>query len=124
MYLSANSYIDFPIIGVAPFTPKSNGHGDDDVLSSSTKFEMVQNYPNPFNPTTSIKFTLPESFAGNVMMKVFDITGKEVATLVNGQMNGGFHSVAFDGSKLSSGIYFYKISAGSYSDVKKMTLIK
>jgi len=58
------------------------------------------------------------------MLKVFDITGKEVATLVNEQMNAGFHSVAFDGSKLSSGIYFYKISAGSYSDVKKMTLIK
>jgi len=122
MYLSSNSYIDFPIIGAAPFSPLASM--EDGGAVTAIKFELTQNYPNPFNPTTNIKFSLPESFAGNVMLKVFDITGKEVATLVNEQMNAGFHSVAFDGSKLSSGIYFYKISAGSYSDVKKMTLIK
>ncbi|MFZ4590051.1 MAG: alpha/beta fold hydrolase [Ignavibacteria bacterium] len=122
MYLSANSYIDFPVIGVAPFRPMIQG--EEGLTTNPTKFELTQNYPNPFNPTTTIRFSLPESFAGNVSLKIFDITGKEVATLINSNMSSGVHTAAFDGSKLSSGIYFYKISAGSYSDVKKMTLIK
>ena len=121
IYLSSNSYIDFPIIGTAPFSPLAS---TEEGTVSAVKFELSQNYPNPFNPVTNIKFSLPESFVGNVMLKVFDITGKEVATLINGNMNGGNHNASFDASALSSGIYFYKISAGSYTDVKKMTLIK
>lgn len=121
MYLSSNSYIDFPIIGTAPFSPHAS---TEEGTVSAVKFELTQNYPNPFNPTTTIRFSLPESFAGNVSLKIFDITGKEIATLINSNMSGGIHSATFDASKLSSGIYFYKISAGSYSDVKKMTLIK
>jgi predicted acyl esterase len=121
MYLSANSYIDFPIIGTAPFSPMAS---EEEGTVTATKFELSQNYPNPFNPSTTIRFSLPESFAGNVSLKIFDITGKEVATLINSNMSGGLHTAKFDASKLSSGIYFYKISAGSYSDVKKMSLIK
>ena len=85
---------------------------------------MSQNYPNPFNPVTNIRFTLPESFEGNVSLKVYDVTGKEVSTLLNNFLNEGSYSVIFDGSKLSSGIYFYSIKAGSYSDIKRMILIK
>jgi hypothetical protein len=121
MYLSSNSYIEFPIIGTSPFSRFTE---NEVITNSAVKFDLSQNYPNPFNPTTSISFSLPENFAGNVSMKVYDLTGKEVAVLVNGQMNSGLHSVTFDGSKLSSGIYFYKISAGSYSDVKRMILVK
>jgi len=121
MYLSSNSYIEFPIVGAAPFSLLSENDG---TANTATKFGMMQNYPNPFNPTTNINFTLPENFAGNVTMKVYDLTGKEVATLLNNTLNSGSYSVAFDGSKLSSGIYFYKLSAGSYSDVKRMILVK
>ncbi len=123
MYLSANSYIDFPIIGEAPLSPTPIGEEEEGTVTV-TKFELSQNYPNPFNPSTTIRFSLPESFAGNVSLKIFDLTGKEVATLINSNMSSGVHSVAFDGTKLSSGIYFYTIKAGNYSDVKKMMLIK
>lgn len=122
LYLSANSYLDFPIIGTAPLSPTAIGEEEGTV--TATKFELSQNYPNPFNPSTTIRFSLPESFAGNVSLKIFDLSGKEVATLINSNMSSGVHSVAFDGSKLSSGIYFYTIKAGNYSDVKKMMLIK
>jgi predicted acyl esterase len=121
MYLSSNSYIEFPIIGTSSFKRMNE---NEEITNSAVKFEMKQNYPNPFNPTTNISFSLPDNFTGNVTMKVYDLTGKEVAVLVNGEMNSGLHSVAFDGSKLSSGIYFYKINAGSYSDVKRMILVK
>jgi hypothetical protein len=67
---------------------------------------------------------LPENFEGNVSLKVYDVTGKEVATLLNNPLNEGSYSVLFDGSKLSSGIYFYAIKAGNYSDIKRMVLIK
>ncbi|MCX6159035.1 MAG: T9SS type A sorting domain-containing protein [Ignavibacteriota bacterium] len=87
-----------------------------------TSFELMQNYPNPFNPTTEIKFALP--FSDIVTIKVYDITGKEVATLINGKMEQGNHSVKFDGSELSSAVYFYRFSSSRFSDVKKMVLIK
>ena len=86
------------------------------------QFALNQNYPNPFNPTTSITYALPQS--GSVTLKVFDILGKEVTTLVNEVKSAGVHSVTFNASTLPSGIYLYKIQSGSFVEVKKMNLIK
>ncbi len=85
-------------------------------------YSLAQNYPNPFNPTTSIKFSVPK--AVNVSLKIFDVLGKEVATLVNEVKQPGFHTADFNASNLASGIYFYRIDAGEFTAVKKMMLIK
>ena len=82
----------------------------------------TSSYPNPFNPTTIINYTLPEN--ERVVIKVYDIIGREVKELVNEQKAAGTYSVEFDGSKLSSGVYFYTITAGKYSQTKKMVLTK
>ncbi len=87
-----------------------------------TKYELAQNYPNPFNPTTTIQFTIPK--AGMVSLKVYNILGEEVATLINKEMNAGNQKINFDASYLSSGLYFYRISAGDFVGVKKMMLLK
>jgi len=88
------------------------------------KFALRQNYPNPFNPTTNINFTLPEP--GNVTLKVYNMLGQEVATLINNEHRGAnaTHSILFDGSKLSSGVYFYTLTYGDKTVSKKMVLMK
>ena len=86
------------------------------------RYGLSQNYPNPFNPATTIEYQLPKK--GKVTMKVFDVVGREVRTLVNGTQDAGSYKVRFDGSTLSSGVYFYKIQAGKFSDVKKLILMK
>ena len=91
------------------------------------KYSLYQNYPNPFNPTTNIKFEFPLSkggLKGVVTLKVFDITGKEIQTLVNEQLQPGTYEVTFDGSNLPSGVYFYKLSAGEFVETKKLVLLK
>jgi photosystem II stability/assembly factor-like uncharacterized protein len=85
-------------------------------------FSLNQNYPNPFNPTTKINFALPKS--GLVTLKVYDVLGKEVATLVNEVKNAGTYNYEFNASSLTSGVYFYKLEANGFSDVKKMMLVK
>ncbi len=85
-------------------------------------YGLTQNYPNPFNPSTIIGYQLPA--AGRVLIKVYDALGTELRTLVNETKAAGVYEVTFDASKLASGIYFYKISAGSYTAVKKMILTK
>ncbi|MCF7797473.1 MAG: T9SS type A sorting domain-containing protein [Lentisphaeria bacterium] len=85
-------------------------------------FMLDQNYPNPFNPTTTLAFDLPVN--GQVQLAVYDLMGREVANLVNGYMTAGHHEVRFDASNLASGMYFYKMNAGSYSAVRKMMLMK
>jgi|GEM_PF-1317652 len=85
-------------------------------------FDLSQNYPNPFNPSTKIDFTIPSS--SQVVLKVFNVLGQEVASLVNGTMTAGSHTVTFDASKLASGVYLYKITAGSFVSTRKMVLLK
>jgi len=85
-------------------------------------YSLSQNYPNPFNPVTKIDFTIPKNEF--VTIKVYDVIGKEITTLVNSQMNRGSYSVDFDASKLTSGVYFYKLISGSFTSTKKMLLIK
>jgi len=85
-------------------------------------FTLLQNYPNPFNPVTNIKYQIANSKL--VTLKVFDILGKEIATLINEKQSPGDYEIKFDAGKLSSGIYFYKLTAGDFSDVKSMILVK
>ncbi len=94
-------------------------------------FNLDQNYPNPFNPVTKIKFKIAQRFLpstrdGNdkVVLKVFDILGKEVATLVNEKLQPGIYEVKFIGSNLGSGVYFYKLTSGSFIETKKMLLVR
>jgi len=90
--------------------------------SVPTVFALEQNYPNPFNPATTIKFSIPEQ--SKVTLKIYDVLGREVSTLVNDTRNAGNYEVSFDASKLSSGMYIYSIQAGDYSASKKMMLLK
>jgi hypothetical protein len=93
-------------------------------------FKLSQNYPNPFNPMTKIRFDVANGFpvgtSGNdkVMLKIYDIQGRELQTLVNESLKPGTYEVNFDGSKLTSGVYFYKLITDSYSETKKMLMIK
>jgi hypothetical protein len=85
-------------------------------------YSLDQNYPNPFNPATTIKFSIPQS--SKVTLKIYDVLGREVSTLVNDTRNAGNYEVSFDASNLSSGMYIYTIQAGDYSASKKMMLLK
>jgi len=87
-----------------------------------TQYSLSQNYPNPFNPVTRISYALPK--AGFVTLKIYDLLGREVRTLVNEYKTANTYSVEFNASELSSGVYFYKINANGFSDIKKMMLIK
>ncbi|RKY99466.1 MAG: hypothetical protein DRQ13_02200, partial [Ignavibacteriae bacterium] len=86
------------------------------------EYALEQNFPNPFNPTTKIKYSIPQP--ANVVIKVYDVLGNEIATLVNEEKPVGSFEVEFDASKLVSGIYFYRLQAGNYVETKKMILIK
>lgn len=88
----------------------------------SDKYILMQNYPNPFNPSTTIRYSIPkESF---VTIKVYDIIGREIATLVNERKAAGNHSVKFNASNFSSGAYIYRIQSGGFTDTKKLILLK
>jgi len=108
-----NIWVDGSAISPVGITP---------ISQIANNYELNQNYPNPFNPVTSIKFSIPAS--EQVSLKIYDLTGKEVASLVNSRLNSGVYEYKFDASKLSSGVYFYKLSAGNFSDIKKMMLVK
>lgn len=93
-----------------------------DSLFVSQEYDLSQNYPNPFNPATVIRYHLPVS--SEVRLDVFDLLGRRVAVLVDGQKNAGTHRVSFDASSLSSGIYFYRLEAGDFTGIRKMILMK
>jgi len=85
-------------------------------------YDLYQNYPNPFNPTTTIKYTIPQT--SFITLKVFDILGREVAVLVNEEKPAGSYEVDFNASQLSSGVYIYQLKSGSFIQIKKMVLIR
>ena len=86
------------------------------------KYVLAQNYPNPFNPSTTISYALPN--VGNVTLKVYDVVGREVATILNESLKAGTYEAKFNASKLSSGIYFYQLHTGNLVETKKMILMK
>ncbi len=87
-----------------------------------TQYSLEQNYPNPFNPSTTIRFTIPQSEF--VSLRIYDVLGNEVEALVNHDLSSGSYNVQFSTNNLSSGVYFYQLVTGSYSETKKMNLIK
>ncbi len=87
-----------------------------------TQFSLSQNFPNPFNPSTTIEYGIPVK--GNVSLKIFNLLGKEIATLVNEEKNAGTHSVKFDAANLPSGIYFSQLRVGNFTETRKMILLK
>ena len=87
-----------------------------------TVFKLEQNYPNPFNPSTKIKFAVPEK--SNVLIKVYDILGSEVATLVNEEMDAGWYENNFNAAGLSSGVYLFRMEAGNFISTKKMIYLR
>ncbi|RPI18091.1 MAG: T9SS C-terminal target domain-containing protein [Ignavibacteriae bacterium] len=115
IHLTVNSYINLPGKYMSPLSAENN-------TTSAVDYKLNQNYPNPFNPSTSISFNIAE--AGFVTLKIYDVTGKEVKTLVNEMKTAGTHSVVFDAQSFASGVYFYKIEANDFSYIKKMILVK
>jgi hypothetical protein len=93
--------------------------GDTSIPAS---YSLEQNYPNPFNPSTTIRFQIPHSEF--VTLKVYDLTGREVAVLVNGQKPAGSYRIEFDAGKLASGMYFYRLNAGEFQQIRKMVLLR
>jgi len=90
--------------------------------SMPTEFSLSQNYPNPFNPATRINYSLP--YKSLVQIKLYDVLGNEVATIVNEEKPAGIYEVEFDGGRLSSGVYFYQLSAANFIETKKMILLR
>lgn len=108
--------------------PMIRGYFDTDIDTTAipeiipAKYELAQNYPNPFNPVTTIRFELKE--AGMTTVDVFDVTGRHVRTLLSGNVDAGAYDLRFDASALSSGVYFYRLTSGDFTDIKKMSLLK
>ena len=115
--INANSYIDLPIT-----TNFSNEYDGFENPENDPVFTLKQNYPNPFNPVTTIEYSIP--LTSKVVIKVYDVLGKEVKTLANEVQDKGIHTVTFDASNLASGIYFYRLTSGTFTDVKKMVVVK
>jgi len=109
-----NGIFERPLLGV-PIGVVNN-------QTTVKEYKLSQNYPNPFNPATTIKYDIAQK--GLVTIKIYDITGREISTLVNEVKNVGSYSVLFDASNLASGVYFYKLSSEGFVDVKKMSLVK
>ncbi|KAB2920947.1 MAG: T9SS type A sorting domain-containing protein [Bacteroidetes bacterium] len=124
------TFVDNSVFGTVSYRLKQVNNDGSFTYSSAVEvtvaapsaYALSQNHPNPFNPATTISYSLPA--AGFVTLKVYDILGKEVATLVNGMQESGANKASFDASQLPSGIYFARLSSGSFSSVIKMTLMK
>ncbi|MDP2363587.1 MAG: T9SS type A sorting domain-containing protein, partial [Ignavibacteria bacterium] len=95
---------------------------DDQIIEIPSQFILEQNFPNPFNPSTIIQYAIGSTQI--VQLKVYDVLGKKVATLVNEEKSAGSYEISFNATQLSSGIYFYKLHAGSFVETKKMLLLK
>lgn len=120
-YISVFSGVDTDV-DVQKFTRLATSNEDEKLSGIPEGFSLEQNYPNPFNPTTNIQFSINEP--GAVSLKVFDLTGREVASLVDSRMSAGQHTVTFDASNLSSGVYLYVLQSNGIRLANKLTLIK
>ncbi|AFH50501.1 Peptidase S8/S53 subtilisin kexin sedolisin [Ignavibacterium album JCM 16511] len=91
-----------------------------------TEYKLEQNYPNPFNPTTKIRYSIPNVGTGLALstLKVYDILGNEVVTLVNEEKPAGYYEIEFNATELSSGVYFYRLQSGNFTQTKKMVLMR
>lgn len=114
--------IHFSLGMTGSFTAVATGVENAWNSSQPDDFKLEQNYPNPFNPTTAIQFSVAK--LSIVDLKIFDLGGREVETLVDGPMEAGAHQVTFDASRFASGIYFYRLQAGSFTATKKFVLLK
>ncbi|MEI7483159.1 MAG: T9SS type A sorting domain-containing protein [Ignavibacteriota bacterium] len=119
----ASVYSDF-VATTSQYLNRGGDDGDGLVLNPEIprEFNLSQNYPNPFNPATKINFELPKQ--GFITLKVYDIIGREIKTLVNEVKQAGYYTVDFNGSSLASGVYFYRIQSGDFVSVKRMVLVK
>ena len=126
--------LSIPVLLQAQYTG-GNGRGDasvsyinvhiliyDITTEIPSKYDLAQNYPNPFNPVTNLEFGI--SNLRFVTLKVYDMLGKEVSTLVNEKQSPGTYQVEFDAGSLTSGIYFYRLTSGDFTDTRRMMLIK
>jgi hypothetical protein len=115
---------------VVDLTAVVNPTSVDETSYEPGSYKLLQNYPNPFNPSTKIKFTIPASPKSSpkertfVELKIYDVLGNEIATLVNEEKSAGEYEVKFSGERLSSGMYFYTLRAGNFAETKKMILLK
>jgi hypothetical protein len=117
-----NLIVDWGFEQVAPFAIDNLNTGIENENEMPSSFSLIQNFPNPFNPTTTIKYQIPElSF---VTIKVYDVLGNEITTLVNEEKPIGIYTIEFDASNLPSGIYFYKLQSSNFTQTKKMILQK
>ena len=126
--------LSIPVLLQAQYTG-GNGRGDasvsyinvhiliyDITTEIPSKYDLAQNYPNPFNPVTNLEFGI--SNLRFVTLKVYDMLGKEVSTLVNEKQSPGTYQVEFDAGSLTSGIYFYRLTSGDFTDTRRMMMIK
>jgi hypothetical protein len=105
------------------FWPASNATAVfDERVGAPKESSLYQNYPNPFNPSTTIRYVVSDK--STVLLTVFNALGQQVALLQNGEQDAGFHEVQFDGSRLSSGVYFYRMTAGGFIQTRKLLLMK
>ena len=111
-----------PMTATADFSISSVLRVESDAPVEVQDFTLDQNYPNPFNPSTTISYAIPQP--AQVTLKVYNIVGQEVATLVNGYQTSGRYDVTFNASRMASGVYFYRLQTGSFSNIKKMVLLK
>jgi len=118
--LPKNSFIH--VVATDDLPPSPPNENNESALNLPLDFALLQNYPNPFNPETQIKYALPVS--GHVKLRIYNILGQVIEVLVDEEQDPGYKSISFDGRNIPSGVYFYKITAGSFSDVKKMLLLK
>ena len=107
-----------------PIEILSVGVNDEDETSIAIEFNLKQNYPNPFNPTTNIEFGLP--YSSDVLLKVYDLTGKEIVTILDESKTAGIHKITFNAANfnLTSGVYFYQLSVNGFVQTKPMILLK
>ena len=125
---SINSVGSLIVNGTVCGNPTSIDSKDDNTVPK--EYALNQNYPNPFNPSTKIRYSIPNVIASetkqsvNVTLKVYDVLGNEVATLVNEEKETGVYTINLDASQLASGVYFYRLLAGSFVETKKMILLR